>query len=76
MLHYTIFTFPSTHHVLMAEKLLLAEGIPHEIIPTPKSISSDCGMSIRVRNDGNNIEAISSVLSEHNIGFLITVIKN
>jgi transcriptional regulator GlxA family with amidase domain len=72
---FTIFTFPSTHQVLMAEKLLLAESISHEIIPTPKNISSDCGMSIRVRTDGNNIDLIVSVLSGHNIGFSMKEIK-
>lgn len=75
MLKYLIFTFPSTHHVLMAEKLLLAEGTLLEIIPTPKSISSDCGMSIRVRADGSNIDVIKSVLSGQGIGFAITAIE-
>ncbi|HHN48261.1 MAG TPA: DUF3343 domain-containing protein [Bacteroidales bacterium] len=76
MCYSTILTFASTHQVLMAEKLLLAEGIPHDIIPTPKNISSDCGMSIRVRTGGNNIETIKSVLSGHSIGFAIAEIKN
>jgi len=36
----------SIHFVLKAEKLLLRENIPIDVIPVPRSISSDCGMAI------------------------------
>lgn len=36
----------SIHFVLKAEKLLLKENIPIDVIPVPRSISSDCGMAI------------------------------
>ena len=70
---YHIFTFNSTHHVLKAEKLLLGKGIKHEIIPTPKDISSDCGMAIRINpvvSDPNDIEG---VLMKNQIDFRIFV---
>jgi len=69
---YHIFTFSSTHHVLKAEKLLLAAGISLEIIPTPKNISSDCGMSIRINPEVSNVTAIETVLNENNIRFKIS----
>lgn len=66
-----IFIFRSSHHVLKAEKLLISRGIRHEIIPTPKDISMDCGMSIRVNSDLSDPDAVKSVLNEHNIFFKI-----
>jgi hypothetical protein len=67
-----IFTFNSTHHVLKAEKLLLDKGIRHEIIPTPKNISSDCGMSIRISSDISEPKTIAVVLDENNIQYRIS----
>jgi hypothetical protein len=32
----------------MAEKVLKQEGVPFKLIPVPKSISSDCGVCLRV----------------------------
>lgn len=75
MIKYFILTFPSTHQVLMAEKLLLVKGIRHEIIPTPKNISSDCGMSIRLLAAGGNIEMVKTVLTGQNFLFSITEVE-
>ena len=41
-----IFTFQSTHAVLKAEKLIKKQSLAYEIVPTPRHISSDCGMAI------------------------------
>lgn len=46
-----LFTFVSVHHALKAEKLLQAKGIELDIIPTPRSISTSCGMSIVLATD-------------------------
>ncbi|MCU0857211.1 MAG: DUF3343 domain-containing protein [Pontiellaceae bacterium] len=43
-----ILVFESTHAVLKAEKWLKANSVPYEILPTPRHISSDCGMAIRL----------------------------
>ncbi len=40
--------FKSVQHVMKAEKILKAAGVPHKIIPVPKNISSDCGVCIRI----------------------------
>ncbi|MBE0661703.1 MAG: DUF3343 domain-containing protein [Bacteroidales bacterium] len=70
---YHIFTFSSTHHVLKAEKLLISRGIKHEIIPTPKNISSDCGMSIRISPDISEPKTIADVLDENDIQYRISM---
>lgn len=69
---FHIITFASTHHVLKAEKLLLSAGIKLEIIPTPKNISSDCGMSIRINPEVSDISVIETILNENNICFGIS----
>ncbi|MDD3653427.1 MAG: DUF3343 domain-containing protein [Desulfotomaculaceae bacterium] len=40
--------FQSTHDVIKAKKELQQACIAHEIIPTPKKLSSECGMSLKV----------------------------
>ncbi len=66
-----IIVFDSTHHVLKAEKLFNANGIKHDIIPTPKDISSDCGVSVRVSSDHFDFERITEILTMENINFRI-----
>ena len=36
----------STRETLQAESRLKAAGVPHRVIPTPPSISPDCGLAI------------------------------
>ncbi len=43
-----LFTFVNTHTVIKAERFLRGAGVEVEVIPTPKGISSECGMSILV----------------------------
>ncbi len=38
--------FHSIHNVMLAEELLLQTGITNEMVPVPREISSDCGMSL------------------------------
>jgi hypothetical protein len=45
---YLVILFDSVSSALQAEKILKGEGIPHKLIPVPKSISSDCGICIRI----------------------------
>jgi hypothetical protein len=44
---YLIALFNSVSHVIRSERILLELGIPHKIIPVPKKISTECGVSIR-----------------------------
>jgi len=43
-----VIVFKSTHDVIKAKSELEKACIAHELIPTPKEISSECGMSLRV----------------------------
>ncbi len=38
--------FHSIHNVMLAEELLLKAGVPIEMMPVPREISSDCGMCL------------------------------
>jgi len=44
---YLIALFDSVSHVIRSERILIEMGIPHKIIPVPKKISTECGVSIR-----------------------------
>ncbi|HHW40897.1 MAG TPA: DUF3343 domain-containing protein [Syntrophomonadaceae bacterium] len=43
---FTVFTFPSSHHALRAEKICKEAGFPALLVPLPREISSDCGVSL------------------------------
>lgn len=51
----------SIHFVLKAEKLLLADKIPIDVIPVPRDISSDCGMAIEFSCD--DVDRVQGVLA-------------
>ena len=70
-MNYLILTFQSTHHVLKAERVLLSKHIKLDIIPTPKEISSECGMSIRINQHVASSYALSEILSDANLEFNI-----
>lgn len=55
----------SIHFVLKAEKLLLADKIPIDVIPVPRDISSDCGMAIEFSCD--DVDRVQGVLAEGEI---------
>lgn len=40
--------FKSAHDVIKAKKLLDSAQIDYETMPTPKEISAECGMSLKV----------------------------
>jgi hypothetical protein len=48
-----IATFPTTQAALGAERTLLGEGLPVELIPVPSQIHGDCGFCLRVRGEGD-----------------------
>jgi hypothetical protein len=68
-MNYLILIFQSTHHVLKAEKIFLGKGLKFDIIPTPKEVSSDCGMSIRINPDVFDANLVTSLLEESKIDF-------
>jgi hypothetical protein len=56
-----IMGFDSIHDVLAAEARLIREEIPCELIPTPREISADCGMSVACRaRDLDRLRALNA----------------
>jgi hypothetical protein len=55
--------------VLKAEKALLGQGVPIDIIPTPKDISSECGMSIRIDGEKLLADKVIAVLNATGLRF-------
>lgn len=62
MTQYGVILFHTTSSVLRAEKLLIKEGFEVKLIPTPRQLSSDCGIALRF--DWNCRDRITSVLEE------------
>ena len=46
-----LLVFNTIHDVLRAEKILKQHKVPNELIPVPRNLSSDCGMSILLEGD-------------------------
>jgi hypothetical protein len=46
--HYSVILVFSTGHAMRAEKLLKNAGISCKMIPVPRHLSSDCGVSVRI----------------------------
>lgn len=46
-----VITFASVHFVMKAERVLKEDGIEVRLIPTPRKISSDCGIAIEVKKE-------------------------
>ncbi len=57
-----ILIFRGTHQVLSAEKYLKRAGVPMRLIPVPRSLTSDCGLAIRLSPSGRG--KARDVLSE------------
>lgn len=62
MTQYGVILFHTTSSVLRAEKLLIAEGVEVKLIPTPRQLSSDCGIALRF--NWTCRDRITSVLKE------------
>jgi hypothetical protein len=62
---YSVVLFYSTAHAIRAEKVLQRAGFPMKMIPTPRQISSDCGMALRF--DRADREAVAASLQESNV---------
>ncbi len=45
---HRLFLVPSASHAIKGEKVLLSARIPCRLIPVPRSISSQCGVCLRV----------------------------
>jgi hypothetical protein len=53
--------FHSVQGAIGAEKLLVAAGVAHKLIPVPRHLSSDCGFCLRFTwTDRDRVESVLS----------------
>ncbi len=57
-----VITFDSTHSAMEAEKRLIKTGAKVHVIPTPRQITANCGLSIKI--SGISQEDLESLLEE------------
>jgi uncharacterized SAM-binding protein YcdF (DUF218 family) len=62
---YCVILFHSASHAVRAEKVLLQAGLGVKMIPTPRQISSDCGMALRL--EGTDEERVVDLLERSNV---------
>jgi hypothetical protein len=65
MAEYGVVLFHSTAHAIRAEKVLLGAGFTIKMIPTPRQISSDCGMALRFKRSDS--DAVVAALQENRV---------
>lgn len=59
---YGVVLVPSVSHAMRAESLVRAAGLPCKLIPTPRQLSSDCGVVLRFA--WSDREKVRAVLEE------------
>ena len=59
--------FYTTSAVMRAEKTLKKENLTVKLVPTPRELSSDCGIALRF--DWEHAERIENILDAENIEF-------
>lgn len=57
-----LITFYSTHYALKAEKVLKDNGFTVDLVPVPRKLSSNCGISMSLSwgNKANAVEILKS----------------
>jgi len=65
MTEYSVVLFHSTAHAIRAEKVLIEAGFTTKMIPTPRQLSSDCGMALRF--DRADEATVGTVLEENGV---------
>jgi uncharacterized SAM-binding protein YcdF (DUF218 family) len=65
MTEYSVVLFDSTAHAIRAEQLLQRAGLRIKMIPTPRQLSSDCGMALRFNRAEEG--RIAGILEENRV---------
>jgi len=65
VLEFSVVLFHSASHAIRAEKVLRQAGYEIKMIPTPRQLSSDCGMALRC--DRTLEGQIAATLKESNV---------
>jgi len=66
---YGVAAFRSRQQVFMFESVLKREGIPSQIVSTPRDVSMGCGLSVRFRLE--DTARVAAALRQVNTGNLI-----
>jgi hypothetical protein len=62
---YGVVLFYTTSAVMRAEKVLEKANVNVKLIPTPRELSSDCGIALRF--DWEQAESIEAILDEASV---------
>ena len=62
---YGVVLFHTTSSAMRAERLVIEEGLPIKLIPTPRQFSSDCGIALRF--DWSQLDHINQILETGNV---------
>ncbi len=65
MVEYNVVLFHSTAHAIRAETLLRRAGLRIKMIPTPRQLSSDCGMALRFQRGSQG--QVTAILEENGV---------
>jgi hypothetical protein len=65
MAKYSVVLFYSTAHAIRAEKVLQRAGLAIKMIPTPRQLSSDCGIALRFERADE--EQVAATLREKRV---------
>jgi len=72
---HNVILVQSTSHAIRIEKLLKKADIQAKLIPVPRHLSSDCGVSVRILSEERN--SCEEILSEANASFdeIVSLVK-
>jgi len=65
MAEYSVVLFQSATHAIRAEKVLKQAGVQIKMIPTPRQLSSDCGMALRFNRAEES--QVAGILTRHQV---------
>ena len=65
MPQHSVVLFHSTAHAIRAEKVLAGAGLSIKMIPTPRQLSSDCGMALRF--DRQDEQRVATTLADNSV---------
>jgi hypothetical protein len=60
---FHILIFTTIHDVLKAERTLQGAGIDVEVLPVPRSLSSDCGVCIKSAEEEEVLAGVLSLIA-------------
>ncbi|MBN1571570.1 MAG: DUF3343 domain-containing protein [Deltaproteobacteria bacterium] len=66
-MEYAVVLMDSTSYAIKGERVLKDAGIPAKLIPVPRHLSSDCGVTVRIPVD--DMERSEGILKDRSVPF-------